>query len=246
MRCGADPSHVPSENRLQQTDQLFYSGLPDALALSLRLRESARNPHVVEPVDDVAAVIKKIQHKCVGAAAALLTSGCRVLTLRVRLGDYLADCDKLRSGFVTAAKFTAVLDTLGCALAPAEAAALVQAYAKPGDPSMVAWRAFDADIGAAVVDPLSPRHPTLDALDSLLRRSVAAGCRSRWPRRRRGWPRSCVPRRSSAASMAPWYTRLRRRWPALPPRLAVRAPTFTFSLAFACERVSRPSCRAGL
>ena len=50
-----------TEAQLQQTDQLFYSNLPEALLLTQRYRDAQSQVPIVQPAEDVLEVITKIQ-----------------------------------------------------------------------------------------------------------------------------------------------------------------------------------------
>jgi hypothetical protein len=88
------------------------------------------------------------------------TLASRVLLQRLRINEVYADHDRLRSGFVSRPRFDAGLDLLGLSLAKPEINALAVKYAKPADPALINWKAFQYDVESVESDNAIIYTPT--------------------------------------------------------------------------------------
>ena len=87
---------------------------------------------------------------------------------QVRLADFLADGDRLRSGCLTTSKFRNGLSRAGVQLTGTELLALEAAFRSSKRPDMIAWRDFlDAVDSAVVISKMQPEDSGVDVNDLL-------------------------------------------------------------------------------
>ena len=105
-----------------------------------------------------------------------------VLVNRIRVKEYFADFDPLRSGCVTKARFERGLSYMGVSalgqhhLTAAQLATISHVYEDPNDPLKVAWTRFAADMESVFTLPNLEYTPSVQVSDGQLIEVIKLHC----------------------------------------------------------------------